>query len=269
MFGSNLPPQSPGARAAGTPGLAVAMRLFFTAVVISHVQTWWRKAGWNEFVRLAGGVAFAGATLLFIALAANAPKGTYVEAELSLMRALRHDGVPVGPHWLASAVRDLTALGSAVVLLLLIALILGYLCLRRRYRLALLVMVSTLGGEILNTALKNSFERARPDASLRLVEVTSTSFPSGHAMAASIFYLTIGMVLARATTRRREKIYFLATAILLTALAGCSRVYLGVHYPTDVLAGWSAGAAWALLCGFVADVLARRGALRAEGVPAA
>ena len=202
--------------------------------------------------------------LFFVVLAKNAPKGTYVPLELQLMQAMRHEGQPIGPHWAAGAVRDLTALGSAVVLVLLTALILGYLCLVRRYRLALLIAASTAGGEILNTSLKNAFERARPDAALRLVEATSTSFPSGHAMAASIFYLTLGAVLARAAQRRREKIYFVVTALVLTALTAFSRVYLGVHYPTDVLAGWAAGTAWALLCCFVADWLARRGTLQAE-----
>ena len=88
-------------------------------------------------------------------------------------------------------------------------------------------------------------------------------------MASSIFYLTLGALLARTARRRREKIYFVCSGILLTSLIGFSRVYLGVHYPTDVLAGWSAGTAWALLCWFVADWLGRRGKLREEtGEPA-
>lgn len=220
-------------------------------------------------MRLLGGVAFLGAVLLFVSLARHAPKGTYQALEIHFMESMRRDGQPLGPFWALSAVRDLTALGSAVFVILMILLILGYLCLRRRYRLALLLALSTAGGEILNTSLKNTFERARPDVALRLVEVSSTSFPSGHAMAASIFYLTVGLVLARAAERRREKTYFLATALLLTFLTGFSRVYLGVHYPTDVLAGWAAGTAWALLCCYFADRLARRGALRAERVAAA
>ncbi len=237
--------------------------------VKAHWQTWWRAAGWNEGVRLLGGVTFLGAVLLFVSLARHAPRGTYQALELQFMESMRRDGQPLGPFWALSAVRDLTALGSAVFVILMILLILGYLCLRRRYRLALLLALSTAGGEILNTSLKNTFERARPDAALRLVEVSSTSFPSGHAMAASIFYLTVGLVLARAAERRREQTYFLVTALLLTFLTGFSRVYLGVHYPTDVLAGWAAGTAWALLCCYIADRLARRGALRAEPVVAA
>lgn len=250
-------------------GLAAGRGGDLLRVVKAHWQTWWRTAGWNEGVRLLGGVTFLGAVMLFVALARLAPKGTYQALELQFMESMRRDGQPLGPFWALSAVRDLTALGSAVFVILMILLILGYLCLRRRYRLALLLALATAGGEILNTSLKNTFERARPEAALRLVDVSSTSFPSGHAMAASIFYLTVGLVLARAAERRREQTYFLVTAMLLTFLTGFSRVYLGVHYPTDVLAGWAAGTAWALLCCYVADRLARRGALRAEPVAAA
>jgi undecaprenyl-diphosphatase len=83
-------------------------------------------------------------------------------------------------------------------------------------------------------------------------------------MASSIFYLTMGVLLARTAQRRREKAYFVGSALLITFLIGFSRVYLGVHYPTDVLAGWSAGTAWAMVCWFVADWLGRRGKLRKE-----
>ena len=268
MFGANGA-GSGSVRKAGPQGqpraeLAGAVRRFSHENVITRVQTWWRNAGWDEFVRVLGGCVFVGAILFFAVLARNAPKGTYVPLELQFMRAMRRDGEPIGPWWVADAIRDLTALGSATVLILLILLILGYLCLRRRYRTALLIAAATAGGELLNTALKNAFERARPDAALHVVKVTSTSFPSGHAMAASIFYLTMGALLARLAERRREKAYIIGTALLLTGITAFSRVYLGVHYPTDVLAGWAAGTAWALLCWFVADWLARRGALRAE-----
>ena len=215
-------------------------------------------------MRVFAGTAFVGAVLFFILLARSAPEGTYLSLELEIMRAMRHEGKPIGPWWLADGVRDITALGSATILILMTLLILGYLCLRRRYRVALLIAVSTAGGEIVNAVLKNTFDRARPDATLHAVQVASSSFPSGHAMAASIFYLTMGALLARMATRRREKIYLVATALLLTTITAFSRVYLGVHYPTDVLAGCAAGTAWALLCWFVADWLARRGALRAE-----
>jgi undecaprenyl-diphosphatase len=77
----------------------------------------------------------------------------------------------------------------------------------------------------------------------------------------AVVYLTLGALLARLADQRRVKLYFLAVAALLTLLVGLSRVYLGVHYPTDVLAGWSAGLVWATLCWLAARSLQRRGAV--------
>src|SRR4051812_20826247 len=139
------------------------------------------------------------------------------------MQALRHNGAPLGPEWTSSAVRDLTSLGSAVVLSLATVLILGFVLLQRYYRIAALLTASVVGGEAINTLLKNAFHRARPEATSHLVEIHSSSFPSGHAMASSIFYLTIGALLARVAPRRREKIYLLGASMLLTFLVGFSR----------------------------------------------
>jgi undecaprenyl-diphosphatase len=232
--------------------------------VIARVQLWWRQAGWDDFVRILGMVTFFSAVWLFVELAADAPDGDYLFIETPLMEALRRDGGPIGPWWFTEAMRDATALGGAAFIILMTLLVVGYLCLSRRFRVAALIAIATAGGAALNEGLKAAFGRERPDTALHLVEVRSMSFPSGHAMAGSIFYLTIGALLARTAHRRREKTYLVGCAVLLTVLVGFSRVYLGVHYPTDVLAGWSAGVAWALLCWFIADWLARRGALREE-----
>lgn len=232
--------------------------------MLSRVKSWRRPEGWDEFVSVLGVTVFCAATWVFIELADDAPEGDYLETERVVMEWFRHaaTGAPVGPHWLPDAVRDLTAMASAIVLILLALLILGYLCLTRRFATAALIAIATAGGEGLNALLKESFERARPAITSHLVEVKTSSFPSGHSMAASIFYLTMGALLAQTARRRREKIYLMSAAILLTLLTGVSRVYLGVHYPTDVLAGWSAGAAWAILCWFVARWLDRRGKLK-------
>lgn len=231
--------------------------------MLTRIQSWRRPEGWNEFVAVLGIITFCAATWLFVELADDAPEGDYLEMERTIMLMFRHadTGQPIGPHWLPDAVRDVTALGSAIVLIVLALLILGYLCITRRLAAALLVAIATAGGEGLNAALKESFVRARPAITSHLTEVKTSSFPSGHSMAASIFYLTMGALLAQTARRRREKIYLMGSAILLTLLSGVSRVYLGVHYPTDVLAGWSAGAAWALLCWFVARWFDRRGKL--------
>ena len=227
-------------------------------------RAWWGRPGWERFVHLAAAAAFIASVGIFLELADDAPEGDYLPIENRIMQAMRDGGAPLGPPGTPAVVRDITALGSAVVLIIMTLLILGFLWISGRVRIAAMIAVATVGGQALNLGLKHAFARERPDAALHLVEVSSTSFPSGHSMASSIFYLTMGVLLARTASRRREKTYFVGAAILITFLIGFSRVYLGVHYPTDVVAGWSAGTAWALICWFVADWLGRRGDLRQE-----
>jgi undecaprenyl-diphosphatase len=231
---------------------------------LSWLKTWWGRPGWDRFVHLAAALTFLCAVSLFLELADDAPEGDYLPIETKIMQAMRSAGQPLGPAGTAAVVRDITSLGSAVVLIIMTLLVLVYLAMSGRWRVAGLIALATAGGQVLNLGLKHAFARERPDAALHLVEVTSTSFPSGHSMASSIFYLTIGALLARTANRRREKTYFVGSAVLITFLIGFSRVYLGVHYPTDVLAGWSAGTAWAMVCWFVVDWLARRGELRKD-----
>jgi undecaprenyl-diphosphatase len=148
--------------------------------------------------------------------------------------------------------RDITALGGTAVLALLSLSVIGYLALLRRYDLALLVIVSVGGAMLLNFLLKLGFDRPRPDLVPHLTEAYQTSFPSGHSMSSAATYLTLGAMMARVQPRRRLKVYFLAIAIAVMLMVGISRVYLGVHWPTDVLGGWAAGAIWALSCWLVA-----------------
>ena len=232
------------------------------------VRGLWDRTGAAKFVPLGAAITFVLALVVFFNLADDAPEGDYLELENRIMQAFRSEGEPLGGEGFVSAMRDVTARGGAVVIVALTIFILGYEWLCRRYRVAILIAVATAGGQALNAGLKHVFARERPEATLHLVEVRSPSFPSGHSMAASIFYLTSGALLARTAKRQREKVYLMGCALLLTAAVGFSRVYLGVHYPTDVLAGWCVGAAWAITCWFVADWLARRGTLRRENVPA-
>jgi undecaprenyl-diphosphatase len=155
---------------------------------------------------------------------------------------------PIGPQWLEIIFRDITSLGGATVLTLMTIAVTGFLLIDAKRGAAILVLGSVIGGVVLSTILKLGIDRPRPDLVVHLVEVHTASFPSGHAMLSAVVYLTLGGLLSRVKRPRRIKIYVLSVAVILTLLIGVSRVYLGVHWPTDVLAGWCAGATWAMLC---------------------
>jgi undecaprenyl-diphosphatase len=200
----------------------------------------------------------------FIGVAEAVGAGSSQHLDESLLRALRDPAdleQPVGPRWLAEAGRDLTALGGLAALSLFTAAVAGYLLICRKYRALALLLAATGGGLLLSTVLKEFFHRPRPQVVPHLSYVSSASFPSGHSMLAAVVYLTLGSLLARLVEGRALKVYFVCVALLLTFLVGVSRVYMGVHYPTDVLAGWSAGLVWALVCGLVARWLQQRGAV--------
>jgi undecaprenyl-diphosphatase len=148
---------------------------------------------------------------------------------------------------------DLTSLGSPVVLGLVVLAVLGFLLLQGLYRTAAIVLATSASGALASEALKRVFARPRPSIVPHLRDVVSSSFPSGHAMQSAIVYLTLAAMLMRIVDRRLTKIYVLTVAALLTLLVGISRVYLGVHYPTDVIGGWIIGFAWASLCWLAAQ----------------
>jgi len=208
-----------------------------------------------------------GGTWGFIALADEVREGDTQRFDDWAVRAMRRaddPSRPIGPHWLPEVGRDLTALGGVAVLSLTTAFVAGYLLIVRKYHAMWLVLAATLGGLLISTLLKHLIDRARPDLVPHLSHVYTSSFPSGHSMLSAVVYLTLGALLTRLASERRVKLYFLAAALLLTFLVGVSRVYMGVHYPTDVLAGWTAGLVWALLCWLVARYLQRRGAVEKD-----
>jgi len=173
--------------------------------------------------------------------------GAFDKAILLALRTPGDLSRPIGPLWLEGAVKNITALGSPTILTLVTIAALAYLVVARRYRLALITGASIIGGSIAEQVLKAVFARARPDVVPHLVTVESLSFPSGHAMLSTITYLTLGALLARAQPKRRLRIFVFCVGLAMALLIGTSRVYLGVHYPTDVLAGWCFGSLWVCL----------------------
>jgi len=155
---------------------------------------------------------------------------------------------PIGPHSLEVAVRDATALGGLLILGLLVLCVCGYLWLSRKRSLAIFIGMSVTLGTLLNTLLKDLIARARPDLFAHATDAAFSSFPSGHAMMSTMVYLTIGALASLSTENRQIKAYILFWSVFLPLIVGLSRLYLGVHWPTDIIAGWLAGATWSLLC---------------------
>lgn len=230
-----------------------------------RIKTWIERAGLDDFLLLGGLALFSVALLGFVELADDVVGGEHPAFDEKILLAFRqadNPAVGAGPARLAEMARDVTALGSGVALALLTLLVTGFLVLRRRHRTAGFVATAVIGGALLTTVVKNIIGRERPTIVPHLMEETSLSFPSGHSMSSTVVYFTLAAILARTVARRREKLYLIGAAAFLSILVGVSRVYMGVHYPTDVIAGWTGGTAWALLCALVARWLQRRGQLR-------
>lgn len=179
-------------------------------------------------------------------------------AVLEAMRPGARPDVAWGPSWLEEAALDLTALGGIAVLTLFALVVVGFLVLQRKRLSALLLALGLAGGVALSEGLKALFGRERPPEALQAVETINASFPSGHSLLSAVFYLSIGVMLTRAFPQRRFKAYVIGVAVLLTLIVGLTRVYLAAHWATDVLAGWSVGAAWAMALWLVAYAVQRR-----------
>jgi undecaprenyl-diphosphatase len=205
-------------------------------------------------------VLIAGGIWAFVEIADEMIEGGTHRIDSGLILAMRSPGDPqdpIGPGWLEELGRDFTALGSNGVLTLLTLSAAGYLTLIGRIRMAILVVFAVGGGFLLVHILKLGFDRPRPELVPREVHVYTASFPSGHSMMSAVAYLTLGALLARVQPKRRVKAYLISLAVLITVLVGVSRIYLGVHWPSDVLAGWTIGATWALVCWFITFRLQR------------
>ena len=216
---------------------------------------------------LVGSVLVLALIWVFAALADKVMEGDTRQFDDWVLSSLRQPSDPSqlkGPRWLKWGAEDITALGSPTVLGLTVLAVTGYLFLHQLYRNGIFIFVASAGGWILNSILKQVFARTRPDVVPHLREVVSMSFPSGHALTSAAVYLTLGALLMRIAEGRLAKYYCMAIAMFVTFLVGTSRVFLGVHYPTDVVAGWLLGMSWALLCWVVERTLERRAGLRRE-----
>src|SRR5215203_5368859 len=221
----------------------------------------------QELIILAGTAAVLALVWIFATLADKVSEGDTRQFDEWVLNAVRDPANPQevrGPRWLQLGAEDITALGGPTVLGLTVLAVTGYLFLHGLYRNALFVFVASTGGWVLNWALKQAFARTRPGIVPHLREVVSSSFPSGHALISAAVYLTLGTLLMRIAEGRLAKYYCIAIAMFVTFLVGLSRVFLGVHYPSDVEAGWLIGMSWALLCWAVERTLERRGGLKRE-----
>ncbi|WP_375458059.1 phosphatase PAP2 family protein [uncultured Enterovirga sp.] len=208
----------------------------------------------------------------FVTLAGEVLDGETFGFDRAILLALRMPGDlsnPIGPSWMEESARDITGLGGHVILTLITVSALAYLVMTGRRHAAMLVLVAIGGGMILSALLKLGFDRPRPDLVPHGARVYTASFPSGHAMLSAATYLTLGALLARVHAERAVKLFFLGVAVALTILIGASRVYLGVHWPSDVLAGWCGGAAWAGFCQYVALLLQRKGKVEPPAIGSA
>lgn len=188
---------------------------------------------------------------LFVELADEVIEGETMTLDETILLAMRNPedhADPLGPPWLEEIGRDYTALGGIGVVGLVTGVVCVYLAFARRWSLLWLIVIVVAGSLGFNQLLKAGFNRPRPDLVPHGMVVYHASFPSGHAMLAASVYLTLGALLARLQQRRFQAFLVMGTAILVTVLVGISRVYLAVHWPSDVLAGWAAGSVWATIC---------------------
>lgn len=208
----------------------------------------------------------AGAVWAFLAVADEVDEGETSAFDSAIMMALRTGDTaqPIGGATVEEIARDVTALGGFTLVTAITVGVCVLFLLNDRVRSAAFVAAAVIGGAVFSSVFKDLYDRPRPDLVPHDVLVSSASFPSGHTMLATVVYLTLATMLARVTRRRRLKLYYFVVAGLVAVSVGVSRVYLGVHWPTDVIAGWAAGTAWALGVWLLARVLERRGTIEPE-----
>ncbi len=202
----------------------------------------------------------------FLGLSDLVERGRIQKFDEWVLSSVRHFDDPTqlrGPDWMKDFMRDITALGGLPILTLITLGVIGYLILQKSYRSLWLVLIATVSGFLMSLMLKFYFIRTRPDIVPHLMTETTPSFPSGHSMMSAVVYLTLAALLTRLEVSNKVRMYTISLAILVVFLIGISRVFLGVHYPTDILGGWTFGLGWAMLCWYLARYLQQRGAIEA------
>ncbi len=230
-----------------------------------------RRLARTEFSALAAVFVLVAGVTAFVKLAHGMAGADGLAFDRAVLLAMRPGGAADGwgPPWLETAALDLTSLGGIAVLGLFGLIVVLFLILQRKRLSALLLVLGLAGGVGLSEGLKAVFGRDRPPEAWRAVEAVNASFPSGHALLATVFYLSMGVMLTRAFPPRHLKACVLGVALLLTLIVGLTRVYLAAHWASDVLAGWSLGAAWAMALWLVAHGVQRRQSVRDPGPHAA
>ena len=208
-----------------------------------------RRFGRLELRTLLGLGAVSASLWAFLGLADEVGENETVSIDRRLLLALRTPGDPdnpVGPRWFEEAARDVTALGGFTFLTLFLVIAVAALLYHAKRRQAWVLLGTVVAAQVSTELLKLFYDRPRPDLVQHGSYVYSHSFPSGHSTLSAAAFLTTATILASLERRRRAKAFPFAVAVLLIVCVGASRVYLGVHWPTDVLAGWTLGAGWAL-----------------------
>jgi len=202
----------------------------------------------------------AGSFLAFSKLASEVleGEGRAIDTQIMLLMREPNDSTnPLGPGWFEEMMRDISGLGGVAILTFITLASALYLFLINKKGLALYLLAAVGTGAVFSSLLKAGFDRPRPDLVPHGSIVYTASFPSGHSLIAAIVYLTLAALLAESQPRHRFKIYFLSLAIVMTLLIGISRVYLGVHWPSDAVAGWLGGSAWAFMFWIIAHYARR------------
>ena len=177
---------------------------------------------------------------------------------LLMMRNPLDQNLPWGPSWLQEMVRDISSMGSTAFLTIATGLVAVFFIMTRRFKRAAYLVSSVISGAVISNLLKMGFDRPRPDLVPHGTIIHTASFPSAHSMMSAIVFLSIGALLAKSQSSRGLKISFMSAAVFLTLIVGISRIYLGVHWPSDVMAGWIAGTMWAMIFWILEYVVSKR-----------